>query len=990
MTKFGKVENSPSIAEQMDYAPAIEMGIKNAPTQLIVKYLTDMYTYPLEAAMRETVSNAIDASTRNGGGASGVKFGFSDSMFRHDEVRNPFRGLYGDDDWFIVVDDGAGMDSEVLTSVYTQYGMSDKRGENSTTGAFGLGAKSPLAYCNEFHVVTKAADGACRYIACYRTVTGDLIADSPRVMDGYDLTISIKRNANNLIVPQGMNVADAATQTVTISDVFGDSTGTIVCFPIKWNGMTKARAIASGINDLLRGVNGAHCYMTDDNEQYVFHELTETVIADDNGNKINAAAYYVRNASLFNTLSDVQDLTIWANGGKETFEIGFKVGDWLYIPNGGAWRYDDSLEKMLALPQIIIDVPSSALSFVPSRDTILENDNTRIIIESIRKKIAENTHNPQWFGRFINWIASQQANSYSGYAPFRFASMNSNGATCNLAYPSADNGETCLTIWFEPSSNKYGWFNEFSVDVDLREICGPIGRNYYDVLSEESAVTLILESNSANVYRVNGPVMASPYVESWITSPNSWYNKKYCGNISGMGVAKAKTAADGLVYGKHHVTSCCINGQDKIPATSGMPLAFVINNLKCIMNGYRTAAIIVDASATKVSRIRGAAGRIADKVLSKQDKFMSYEVAMIVIPPKADGSRVESDKIIERAKEDLRSVGINKIEVINKSDIDSIMKNDNRLESRELDEIRKLFHNSEVLRTMADGRRGYVSGNSEFDLILKKASSSYIVAVPDESFERGPRLGRAIVNKLAYMFPDSFPSSDYIVCVSERHYKEKRIALAKKAGFKILLDRVGEHGKDGVYASDILIPVSNNDKGRWAPRYKFVYNGKITDEMSEYLQNKLTEEYNTSIVKSIGALCSNTYYLSSRTSLTPDDLDNIISGVTYGTYGYHNMSAESKTSWGAYDGIEFVKYDNAAERAKLMTEVGKIKDICTIWHTVLLDHGIILTSAAAPKHRNNDYAGFLRGIGEFVGLDSIVMGYNSGVPIADILAGEID
>ena len=54
----------------------------------------------------------------------------------------------------IVRDYGTGMSEETIRDVYTKYGKSTKRGQDKTTGMFGIGAKSPwaLEYCEEFFV----------------------------------------------------------------------------------------------------------------------------------------------------------------------------------------------------------------------------------------------------------------------------------------------------------------------------------------------------------------------------------------------------------------------------------------------------------------------------------------------------------------------------------------------------------------------------------------------------------------------------------------------------------------------------------------------------------------------------------------------------------------------------------------------------------------------------------------------------------------------
>lgn len=54
--------------------------------------------------------------------------------------------------WFSVRDFGVGLSKESVTTIYTTYFMSTKDQSNDTVGAFGLGAKTPFAYTDQFTI----------------------------------------------------------------------------------------------------------------------------------------------------------------------------------------------------------------------------------------------------------------------------------------------------------------------------------------------------------------------------------------------------------------------------------------------------------------------------------------------------------------------------------------------------------------------------------------------------------------------------------------------------------------------------------------------------------------------------------------------------------------------------------------------------------------------------------------------------------------------
>lgn len=93
-----------------------------------------LYTRKAEAAVREPSCNAMDAHIAAGKPEQPI------------EIWAPTR----DNPVFRVRDYGEGMSYQMLVTNYPTYGWSDKRQDEISTGGFGLGAKSPLAYLNNF------------------------------------------------------------------------------------------------------------------------------------------------------------------------------------------------------------------------------------------------------------------------------------------------------------------------------------------------------------------------------------------------------------------------------------------------------------------------------------------------------------------------------------------------------------------------------------------------------------------------------------------------------------------------------------------------------------------------------------------------------------------------------------------------------------------------------------------------------------------------
>ena len=97
----------------------------------------NMYSNPIKICVQEPLCNGRDAARQIG------------NVIKPMEVTLPD----ADNEFFIVRDFGPSLTYDQMVNVFCKYGKSTKRGTNQT-GGFGIGAKSPWAYSNEFFVDT--------------------------------------------------------------------------------------------------------------------------------------------------------------------------------------------------------------------------------------------------------------------------------------------------------------------------------------------------------------------------------------------------------------------------------------------------------------------------------------------------------------------------------------------------------------------------------------------------------------------------------------------------------------------------------------------------------------------------------------------------------------------------------------------------------------------------------------------------------------------
>lgn len=140
-TKGVGIETNAVVDEKMDF------GIGDA--SVIIEILRNrLYSNPKQTLVQEYLCNGRDA-TRENGSKHPLKVTLPTNL----------------DPVFKVRDFGVGISPERIKEVFVLYGKSTKRGSDTQTGGFGIGAKSAWAYTDSFTIITYL-EGVCReYLA---------------------------------------------------------------------------------------------------------------------------------------------------------------------------------------------------------------------------------------------------------------------------------------------------------------------------------------------------------------------------------------------------------------------------------------------------------------------------------------------------------------------------------------------------------------------------------------------------------------------------------------------------------------------------------------------------------------------------------------------------------------------------------------------------------------------------------------------------------
>ena len=319
------------------------MTISPEAMKHILPRLTDLYLDPVEAVVRETVSNAQDATGRSAG--------TSPVVVESPDLLSPF---------LVVSDSGDGMTREQVERTYISYGMSSKRDDLSQVGAFGLGAKAPLAYTSEFQVET-VRDGELTSISIRREQDGPVASLS---------TVNTDRpNGTKVTVPVREEDFDRFKNALRTYSRYAGLGGSV---PIMIDGV-----LHESTSEYIK-----ICDITLDSEL----GLTGGVWVPDPRADLPSARLLLKN--LRYGFADLLDNP-----------SNYCLGDCSvlsYILNGYEYRSDSRFtsskdEKAPAL--VAVEICPGLVNFASSRDTITQDKRlenlSSIVVEQIQDKVAE-------------------------------------------------------------------------------------------------------------------------------------------------------------------------------------------------------------------------------------------------------------------------------------------------------------------------------------------------------------------------------------------------------------------------------------------------------------------------------------------------------------------------------------------------------------------------------------------------------------------------
>ena len=166
--------------------------------QMIVSILRDkLYSNKVAAVCREVASNSRDANREAGRKETPVIITITNNSLLNEGMSISFK------------DSGIGTTPSRIDNVFLKYGSSTKRDSNNQTGGFGIGAKTPFAYTNEFLISTISEENGKRLHNIYQA----LISNENGQETSQLLTVSSKETTEEtgteIIVPiQDMHLSE--------------------------------------------------------------------------------------------------------------------------------------------------------------------------------------------------------------------------------------------------------------------------------------------------------------------------------------------------------------------------------------------------------------------------------------------------------------------------------------------------------------------------------------------------------------------------------------------------------------------------------------------------------------------------------------------------------------------------------------------------------------------------------------------------------------
>jgi hypothetical protein len=316
--------------------------------QMIVQQLTDLYSDPIAATVRETISNAIDATLlarERGEDAPDV------------DVSTPSAFS----PTFTVEDHGVGMTSDQIYSNFADYGNSTKIDDMTATGSKGLGAKAPLAYTTTCVVST--------------------------VKDGHKIILTLNRGENS-------NEAE----TIFDGDV-DEHNGTKIEIPVRAEDADKFQEC---INKYKMNADASIPLRIDGEPAYkqfneIWSKLIDFPIAKDAEGKDIYGTLYVKKSYIRQAFKEWRDLVRAASNHDWSTEDRNNIAEitsvslmgWNYEMRAGQYYYTKN--------EFLVRIAPGVVDFPPSRDSIKRNDRLDSLLDAIRDGMKIRPYAPDEF-----------------------------------------------------------------------------------------------------------------------------------------------------------------------------------------------------------------------------------------------------------------------------------------------------------------------------------------------------------------------------------------------------------------------------------------------------------------------------------------------------------------------------------------------------------------------------------------------------------------
>tara|TARA_R110002153_G_scaffold56145_6_gene155302 strand:+ start:3348 stop:5750 length:2403 start_codon:yes stop_codon:yes gene_type:complete len=202
---------------------------------MVIKLLRDkMYKNKIGAVAREVSSNSRDANREAGRGDSPIVI----------SIETESNLLSSEDTSITFQDNGIGISPDRMENIFLKYGGSTKRDSDKFTGGFGIGAKTPFAYNDNFFISTIVEDSGVRTEYLYQAIiTSDGNSEVSRMIElgssttteqtGTKITVPLKSDEDRVKFEKEINFVTRFWTTQPIIKNFlsresGDEKGNVI------------------------------------------------------------------------------------------------------------------------------------------------------------------------------------------------------------------------------------------------------------------------------------------------------------------------------------------------------------------------------------------------------------------------------------------------------------------------------------------------------------------------------------------------------------------------------------------------------------------------------------------------------------------------------------------------------------------------------------------------------------------------------------------